>query len=160
MIEKTRPDIDEYFLKIASVVAERSTCLRHHVGAVAVRDKQILSTGYNGAPSGLKDCLELGCLRDEMNIESGTRHEICRAVHAEQNVIIQAALHGISLADATVYVTPPPCVLCAKMLVNARIKRYVTFGSYADDSFKELFEKAGIKFELHKKPPAEVTFLP
>jgi len=118
MKKGTRPTIDEYFLKIATVVAERSTCLRHHVGAVAVRDKHILATGYNGAASGLKDCLELGCLRDEMNIESGTRHEICRAIHAEQNVIIQAALHGITLGGATVYVTHPPCILCAKMLGN------------------------------------------
>jgi len=156
----TRPDIDEYFLKIASVVAERSTCLRHHVGAVAIRDKHILATGYNGAPAGLKDCLELGCLRDELHIESGTRQEICRAIHAEQNVIIQAALHGISLAGATVYVTHSPCILCAKMLVNAKIKRFVTFGSYADDSFKELFKEAGIEFEMHEKPPSTITYLP
>ena len=156
----TRPDIDEYFLKIASVVAERSTCLRHHVGAVAIRDKHILATGYNGAPAGLKDCLELGCLRDELHIESGTRQEICRAIHAEQNVIIQAALHGISLAGATVYVTHSPCILCAKMLVNAKIKRFVTFGSYADDSFKELFKEAGIEFEMYEKPPSTITYLP
>jgi len=156
----TRPDIDEYFLKVATVVAERSTCRRHHVGAVAVRDKHILATGYNGAPSGLKDCLELGCLRDELHIESGTRQEICRAIHAEQNVIIQAALHGIDLAGATVYATHPPCVLCAKMLVNAKIKRFVTFGSYADDSFNDLFQEAGIEFELREKPPSEITYLP
>ena len=160
MKKTTRPDIDEYFLKVASVVAERSTCLRHHVGAVAVRDKHILATGYNGAPAGLKDCLELGCLRDEMNIESGTRHEICRGIHAEQNVIIQASLHGASLAGATIYVTHSPCILCAKMPVNARIKCYVTFGSYADDSFKNLFQEAGIEFELHKKPPSKITYLP
>jgi len=121
----TRPDSDEYFLKIASVVAERATCRRHHVGAVAVRGKHILATGYNGAASGLKDCLELGCLRDDMNIPSGTRHEVCRGIHAEQNVIIQAALHGVSLEGATIYVTHTPCVLCAKMLVNAKIKRFV-----------------------------------
>ncbi len=119
MKELTRPDFDEYVLKIASVVAERSTCRRHHVGAVAVGNKHILTTGYNGAPSGLKDCLELGCLRDEMGIPSGERHEICRGVHAEQNVIIQAALHGISLEGSTIYCTHTPCVLCAKMLVNA-----------------------------------------
>ena len=114
----TRPDIDEYFLKIASVVAERSTCRRHHVGAVAVRNKRILATGYNGAPSGLKDCLELGCLRDELNIPSGTRQEICRGIHAEQNVIIQAGLHGVSLEGSTIYATHTPCVLCAKMLAT------------------------------------------
>ena len=160
MKRTSRPEIDEYFLKIASVVAERSTCRRHHVGAVAVRDKHILATGYNGAAAGLKDCLELGCLRDEMNVESGTRHEICRAIHAEQNVIIQAALHGVSLEGATIYVTHSPCVLCAKMLVNARIKRFVTFGSYADDSFKDLIQEAGIEFEMRKKPPANITYLP
>lgn len=160
MKEINRPEIDEYFLKVASVVSERSTCRRHHIGAVAVRDKHILATGYNGAPSGLKDCLELGCLRDELNIESGTRHEICRAIHAEQNVIIQAALHGISLSGATIYATHSPCILCAKILVNAKIKRLVTFGSYADDSFKELFKEAGIKFEVHKKPPSKITYLP
>ena len=160
MKKANRPGIDEYFLKIASVVAERSTCLRHHVGAVAVRDKHILTTGYNGAPSGLKDCLELGCLRDELNIESGTRHEICRGIHAEQNVIIQAALHGVDLTGATIYVTHSPCILCAKMLVNAQIKRFVTFGSYADESFRDLFKEARIEFELHEKPPSEITYLP
>jgi dCMP deaminase len=155
----TRPDSDEYFLKIASVVAERATCRRHHVGAVAVRGKHILATGYNGAASGLKDCLELGCLRDDMNIPSGTRHEVCRGIHAEQNVIIQAALHGVSLEGATIYVTHTPCVLCAKMLVNAKIKRFVTFGTYADDSFRDLFKEANIEFESHKKPSYSITYL-
>jgi dCMP deaminase len=154
-----RPDIDEYFLKIASVVAERSTCHRHHVGAVAVKDKHILATGYNGAPAGLKDCLELGCLRDEMKIPSGTRHEICRGIHAEQNAIIQASLHGVSLESATVYVTHNPCILCAKMLVNAKIKRFVTFGNYADNSFTDLFNEAGIEFELRDRPAAKITYL-
>lgn len=155
----TRPDIDEYFLKIASVVAERSTCRRHHVGAVAVKDKHILATGYNGAAAGLKDCLELGCLRDELNIPSGTRHEICRGIHAEQNVIIQASLHGVSLEGATVYVTHTPCILCAKMLVNARIKRFVTFGKYADDAFIKLFKEAGIEFQVRERPPFEINYL-
>jgi dCMP deaminase len=159
MRKVTRPDIDEYFLKIASVVAERSTCRRHHVGAVAVRDKHILATGYNGAAAGLKDCLELGCLRDEMKIPSGTRHEICRGIHAEQNAIIQASLHGVSLEGATVYVTHTPCILCAKMLVNARIKRFVTFGKYADESFLELFNEAGIKFELCERPSPQISYL-
>ena len=157
---QTRPDIDEYFVKIASVVAERSTCRRHHVGAVAVKDKHILATGYNGAPSGLKDCLELGCLRDELGIPSGTRQEICRGIHAEQNVIIQASLHGVSLEGSSLYCTHSPCVLCAKMLVNAKIKRFVTFGSYNDDSFVDMFREAGIEFKLHKKPPTEITHLP
>jgi len=154
-----RPDSDEYFLKIASVVAERSTCRRHHVGAVAVRNKHILTTGYNGAPAGFKDCLELGCLRDEMKIPSGTRHEICRAIHAEQNVIIQAALHGVSLEGSTIYCTHTPCVLCAKMLVNARIKRFVSFGKYEDNAFIDLFKEADIGVDLRKRPSSEITYL-
>ena len=155
----SRPDIDEYFLKIASVVAERSTCHRHHVGAVAVKDKHILSTGYNGAASGVKDCLELGCLRDEMGIPSGTRQEICRGIHAEQNVIIQAALHGSSLEGSTIYVTHTPCILCAKMLTNARIKRFVTFGRYNDDAFIDLFREAGIQVDIKPRPSSEISYL-
>jgi len=155
----TRPDTDDYFLKIASVVAERSTCRRHHVGAVAVRDKHILATGYNGAPSGLKDCLELGCLRDELNIPSGERHEICRGIHAEQNVIIQASLHGLSLEGSTIYATHTPCVLCAKMLVNAKIKRYVSFGKYNDNQFIDLFKEAGIELDIKERPPSKISYL-
>ena len=155
----TRPDTDEYFLKIASVVAERSTCRRHHVGAVAVRDKHILTTGYNGAAAGLKDCLELGCLRDELNIPSGERHEICRGIHAEQNVVIQAALHGVSLEGSTIYCTHTPCVLCAKILVNARIKRFVSFGQYNDDTFTSLFQEAGIGVDIKKRPPSRISYL-
>jgi dCMP deaminase len=154
-----RPGIDEYFLKIASVVAERSTCKRHHVGAVAVKNKHILSTGYNGAAAGVKDCLELGCLRDEMKIPSGTRHEICRGIHAEQNAIIQASLHGVSIEGATLYCTHSPCILCAKMLANARIKRFVTSGKYADDSFLDLFKEAGIEYELRPKPSSSIVSL-
>ena len=154
-----RPEFDTYCLKIASVVAERSTCRRHHVGAVAVKDKHILTTGYNGAPAGLPDCLELGCLRDELGIPSGQRHEICRAIHAEQNVIIQAALHGVSLEGSTIYCTHTPCVLCAKMLVNARIKRFVSFGRYADDSFVSLFKEAGIEFEHKRRPSSRIDRL-
>lgn len=157
---KKRPEFDEYMLKIASVVGERSTCRRHHMGAVAVRDMHILATGYNGAPSGAKDCLELGCLRDELGIASGTRQEICRAIHAEQNVIIQAGLHGVSLAGSTVYCTHTPCVLCAKMLVNAKIKRFVTFGKYNDDQFIELFREAGIEVDIKPRPSSEITYLP
>jgi dCMP deaminase len=151
-----RPGIDEYFLKIAAVVAERATCRRHHVGAVAVKDKHILSTGYNGAAAGIKDCLDLGCLREEMKIPSGTRHEICRGIHAEQNAIIQASLHGVSIAGATIYCTHSPCILCAKMLANARIKRFVTSGKYADDAFLELFAEAKIEFELKPRPSLSI----
>jgi dCMP deaminase len=129
------------------------------MGAIAVRDKHILTTGYSGAPAGAKDCLELGCLRDEQGIASGTRQEICRAIHAEQNVIIQAGLHGVSLEGSTVYCTHTPCVLCAKMLVNARIARFVSFGRYNDDTFIELFKEAGIKVDMREKPSSTVTFL-
>jgi len=154
-----RPDSDEYFLKIASVVAERSTCRRHHIGAVAVKNKHILATGYNGAPSGFKDCLELGCLRDEMNIPSGTRQEICRGIHAEQNVIIQATLHGVSLEGSIIYATHTPCVLCAKMLVNARIKRFVSFGKYDDNAFVDLFQEASIEVDIKKRPSSRISYL-
>lgn len=155
----TRLDSDEYFLKIASVVAERSTCRRHHVGAVAVRDKHILATGYNGAAAGTKDCLELGCLRDEMKIPSGTRHEICRGIHAEQNVIVQASLHGVSLEGSTIYCTHTPCILCAKMLVNAKIRRYVSFSRYSDNQFAALFKEAGIEFDIEKRPSSRISYL-
>jgi len=154
----TRPDSDEYFLKVASVVAERSTCRRHHIGAVAVRDKHILATGYNGAPSGLQDCLELGCLRDEQGIPSGERQEICRGIHAEQNVIIQASLHGVSLEGSTIYATHTPCVLCAKMLVNAKIGRYVSFGKYNDSAFINLFKEAGIEVDIKKRPSSRISY--
>ncbi len=146
----SRIGIDEYFLKIAKVVSERATCRRHNVGAVIVKNKQILTTGYNGAAAGLKDCLELGCLRDALKIPSGTRQEICRAIHAEQNAIIQAALHGVQIEGATMYCTHSPCIICAKMIANAKIKRFVTCGEYADKSFEPLFAEAGIKFEKIK----------
>jgi dCMP deaminase len=159
MKKATRPDVDEYFLKIASVVAERSTCRRHHIGAVAVKDKHILATGYNGAPSGFKDCLELGCLRDELGIPSGTRQEICRGIHAEQNVIIQATLHGVSIEGSTIYATHTPCNQCAKMLVNAKIKRYVSFGRYDDNSFVDLFREADIEVDIKERPSSQISYL-
>ena len=133
-------------MKLAWLVAERSTCLRHHVGAVIARDKRILTTGYNGAAAGTKDCIELQCLRDEMKIPSGQRHEICRAIHAEQNAIIQGGFHGINIKGSTLYCTHSPCVLCAKMIVNAGIKRVAACVEYPDPSFKELFNQAGIEY--------------
>jgi dCMP deaminase len=154
-----RPDWDSYFLKLAMLVAERSTCLRHHVGAVIVRDKRLLTTGYNGAAKGTNDCLELGCLRNELNIHSGQRHEICRAIHAEQNAIIQAGLHGININGATIYCTHSPCILCAKMLVNAGIVRLVSCTEYPDASFQELFKEAHIKYERIKRPSDKITLL-
>jgi dCMP deaminase len=159
MNQTTRPDIDEYFLKIASVIGERATCQRHHMGALAVKDKHILASGYNGAPAGLKDCLQLGCLRNQQGIPSGKSAEICRAVHAEQNVIIQAALHGVSIKGSTIYCTHSPCVLCAKMLVNVQIQRFVSFGRYADNEFLTLFKDAGIEFVLKERPSTTITLL-
>ncbi len=154
-----RPTWDEYFMKIATLVAERSTCRRHHVGAVIVRDKRILTTGYNGAAAGLKDCLELGCLREKNNIPSGERHEICRAIHAEQNAIIQAGLHGINIGAATIYCTHPPCILCAKMLANAKIKRFVSCGQYNDEGAKKLLKEAGMEFIKVDKPKDKINIL-
>ncbi len=142
-----RPKIDEYFMSIARIVATRSTCLRRKVGAVIVRDKHIISTGYNGNVSGLPHCLDVGCLRDELNIPSGTQHETCRSIHGEQNAIIQAALHGVSTKDSTIYVTHQPCIICAKILVNGGIKRVVYGDEYPDEITLEFFESAGIKTE-------------
>ncbi|MFH1854219.1 MAG: dCMP deaminase family protein [Candidatus Omnitrophota bacterium] len=155
--EAKRPDWDEYFLKMAYLVAERSTCMRHHVGAVIARNKRILTTGYNGAASGIKDCLQLGCMRNEKGIPSGERHEICRAIHAEQNAIIQAGLHGINIADSTVYCTHSPCILCAKMLTNCKIRKFVTSGFYADKNFRPLFKEAGIEYKTIKRPRLIIT---
>jgi dCMP deaminase len=154
-----RPDWDEYFLKVAMLVAERSTCRRHHVGAVLVRNKRILSTGYNGAPSGIKDCLELGCLRDELKIPSGTRHEICRAVHAEQNAIIHAGLHGTRMEKATMYCTHFPCMICAKMIVNSKIKKIIVYAEYPDKMSLSFLKKAGIIIKKIKKPSSEINSL-
>jgi dCMP deaminase len=141
-----RPSWDEYFMKLAWLVAERSTCRRHHVGAVIVRDKRILTTGYNGAAKGTKDCLSLGCLRSILNIPSGQKHEICRAVHAEQNAIIQGGYNGINIKDSILYCTHSPCVLCAKMIVNVEIKKVITNIKYPDSTFKKLFSEVGIEF--------------
>jgi len=142
-----RPSLDEYFLEIASVVGTRSTCLRNHVGAVIVRDKRIISTGYNGAPRGLAHCLDIGCIRNQENIPSGTMTERCRGVHAEQNAIIQAALHGVSTDGATLYCTHQPCILCAKMIINANIKRVVYLTPYPNPESLEFFGEAGVKVE-------------
>lgn len=154
-----RPDWDEYFLKMAYLVAERSTCLRHHVGAVIVRDRRILTTGYNGAVSGVKDCLELGCLRDEKGIPSGERHEICRAVHAEQNAIIQAGLHGINISGSAMYCTHSPCILCAKMIVNAKIIKFITCSDYADNNFHALFNEASVQYKKAGSPTLTIKKL-
>lgn len=146
-----RPSWNEYFLEMAKLVAQRSTCLRRHVGAVAVRDKRILATGYNGAPSGLPHCIDIGCLREKLNIPSGQRQELCRAVHAEQNVIIQAALHNVDLKGATLYVTNQPCVTCSKMLISCGIKEIVILDGYPDELAKRMLKEAKIKIKKMKK---------
>ena len=144
---------------MAYLTAERSTCLRHHVGAVIVKNNHLVSTGYNGAAAGVKDCTELGCLRDQMGIASGTRHEICRAIHAEQNAIIQAALHGTTTEGATLYCTHSPCTICAKMLVNAKIKKVVVVKYYPDKTYEELFKEAGVDFKVVNRPDLGIAVL-
>jgi dCMP deaminase len=129
----TRPDNDTYFMSMAELVSSRSTCLRRQVGAVIVKEKRVLSTGYNGAPKGLKHCAEVGCIRQQNNVESGTRHELCRGVHAEQNAVIQAAYFGVSIKDASIYTTNFPCVMCAKILINAGIREVVFRDDYIDE---------------------------
>jgi dCMP deaminase len=140
-----RPSWDEYFLEMARVVSRRSTCLRRNVGAVLVRDKRILATGYNGAPSGLAHCEEVGCRRAELEVASGERWELCRGLHAEQNAIIQGALHGVSLNGSVLYCTTQPCVICAKMLINAGVRRVVYEGDYADRLSLEMLREAGVE---------------
>ena len=139
-----RPSWDEYFMSIARLVAERSTCLRRKVGAILVKEKRILTTGYNGAPSGLAHCLDIGCLREKMGIPPGERHELCRGLHAEQNAIIQAAYHGISIKGATLYCTHHPCIICTKMLINAGVKDIKHQQGYADSMAEDLLEMAGV----------------
>ncbi|MHB8157021.1 MAG: deoxycytidylate deaminase [Desulfocucumaceae bacterium] len=140
-----RPSWDEYFIEITRVVAERSTCLRRKVGAVIVKDKRIVATGYNGAPSALPHCAETGCMRERMQIPSGERHELCMGLHAEQNAIIQAAVHGVSIAGGTLYATTQPCILCSKMLINAGIKRIVFAGPYPDTLALSLLTAAEVE---------------
>ncbi len=143
-----RPELDDYFMEIAKVVASRSTCLRRKAGAVLVKDKRILSTGYNGVPKGLPHCEDTGCPRAEY--PSGTHHELCRAVHSEQNAIVQAAIHGVSIEGATLYCTLQPCIICTKMLINAGIKRVVFCEDYPDDGLLNFFKQAGIPVEKIK----------
>lgn len=146
-----RPSWDEYFSEICRFLAKRSTCLRRNVGAIIVKDKRILATGYNGAPSGLRHCDEIGCLREELNIPSGQRHELCRALHAEMNAMLQAAQYGISVKDSTIYCTSQPCFICAKMIVNAGIKRVVIQADYPDEYAKKIFKEAKIEVKQINK---------
>jgi dCMP deaminase len=143
-----RPTWDEYFLAICNLVASRSTCLRRQVGAVVVKDKQILASGYNGAPTGIEHCDVVGCLREEMGVPSGQRHELCRALHAEQNAFLQAAKHGVSLNGATLYVTTQPCSICAKMIINVGIKKVIIQGEYPDEFAMGFLKEAGIEVKI------------
>lgn len=140
-----RPAWDVYFMDIADLVSKRSTCLRRSVGSVLVKDRRVLATGYNGAPSGLHHCLDVGCLREKLSVPSGERHELCRGLHAEQNAIIQAALHGVSVNNATLYCTNQPCVICAKMIINAGIIAVVIKANYRDKLAEDILKEAGVK---------------
>ncbi len=155
MKEKTkcvRPSWDEYFIEISKLVSTRSNCESRKVGAVITKDNQIISTGYNGAPKGLHHCVDAGgCLRKLNHIESGTRQEICRAVHAEQNAIISATIKGVSIKDGTIYTNTYPCSICARMLINAEIKRIVYEGDYSDPLAKEMLEESGIEIVKYNK---------
>jgi len=150
-----RPDWDEYFMEIAEVVRKRSSCLRRKVGALIVKDRRILATGYNGAPSGIPHCGEVGCLRAQLGVPSGERHELCRGIHAEQNAIVQAAYLGVSIDGSTLYCTNQPCVLCAKMLINAGVKRIVIKEGYPDELAQQMLADAGLKIEMIGEKSAE-----
>lgn len=142
---KTRPTWDNYFLELADLVASRSTCLRRQVGAVLVKEERIISTGYNGAPRGLHHCLDLGCLREEQGIPSGHRYELCRGVHAEQNAIINAAYYGVSTRGGVIYCTNQPCIICARMIINAGIVKVVHRGDFDDTLALQFMQEAGIE---------------
>jgi len=151
MKENSRPNWDEYFLSIAKLVSKRSTCLRRKVGAVLVKNKRILATGYNGAPSNIKHCKITGCLREKLKIPSGERHELCRGLHAEQNAFLQAALHGVSVEAGKIYATNQPCIICVKMLINAGIKEIVIADRYPDKIARDFLKEARIKVRVLKK---------
>ncbi len=152
-----RPSWDEYFMRMAYLVSTRSTCTRRKVGAVIVKDKRILATGYNGPPKGLAHCDVTGCIREDLNVPSGERHELCRGLHAEQNAIIQAAVHGVSIRGATIYVTNHPCVVCAKMLINAEIKEIVYSEGYPDDLAQLMLLESNINVRKFTLPQEEIV---
>ncbi|MCM8825738.1 MAG: cytidine/deoxycytidylate deaminase family protein [Candidatus Omnitrophica bacterium] len=144
----SRPEWDDYFLRIAVLVSERSTCLRRNVGALLVKEKRILATGYNGAPSGIRHCDETGCLREQLKIPPGERHELCRGLHAEQNAIIQAAYHGVSIRESVLYITCHPCSVCAKMIINSGIKKVVVLEGYPDELASIMLKEAGVSVKF------------
>ncbi len=140
-----RPSWQQYFMEMALLAAKRSTCLRRQVGAVLVRDNQVISTGYNGSPKGVRHCAEVGCLREKNGVPSGQQHELCRGVHAEQNAIIQAAINGSSTRGGTIYCTHQPCSICARLIINAEIKTVYCANTYPDELAEQLFEEAGVE---------------
>lgn len=141
---RVRPDWDTYFMEMARLASLRSSCLRRAVGAVLVRDKRLLATGYNGVPSGVTHCEETGCLREKLNVPSGERHELCRGLHAEQNAIIQAALHGVSTKGAVLYCTNLPCIICAKMLINSGVRKVYYLDGYCDTLTEQMLSEVGL----------------
>ncbi len=150
-LERKRPTVDEYFISFAKLASTRSTCVRRQVGAVFVRDKHILATGYNGSPANMPHCTTETCLRLKTGIKPGERHELCRGVHAEQNAIIQCALHGVSSRGATLYVTHSPCTICAKMLINAGVIRVVVTRKYPDEDGIQMLKDSGVKVNFLEK---------
>ena len=150
--KSTRPSWDRYFADIATLVSKRSTCLRRKVGAVIVKQRRVLSTGYNGTPSGIAHCDVTGCIREKLGIPSGQRHELCRGLHAEQNALLQASLYGISLDGSSLYCTTQPCIICVKMLINAGIKEVAVLDGYPDKLAQEFLKEAKIKVRRVKKP--------
>ncbi|MBW1940066.1 MAG: cytidine/deoxycytidylate deaminase family protein [Deltaproteobacteria bacterium] len=147
MEDQGRPSWETYFMDICILVATRSTCLRRSVGAIIVKDKRILATGYNGAPSGIAHCIETGCMREKLNVPSGERHEMCRGIHAEQNAILQAALHGVSIKGAALFCTNLPCSICTKMIINAGIKKIYYLDGYPDPNpmSKDMLREADVQ---------------
>lgn len=145
-----RPSWDQYFMEMAEIAKKRSTCLRRQVGAVLVKDRRLLTSGYNGAPAGIRHCDEVGCLRDQLKVPSGERHELCRGTHAEQNALIQAAFHGIKIEGATLYVTHQPCSICARLIINAGIQRVVYQGDYPDPMSMDMLKEARVTLEIYR----------
>ena len=151
---RVRPDWDTYFMEMAKLASKRSSCLRRAVGAVLVKDRRLLATGYNGVPSGVTHCEVTGCLREKLSVPSGERHELCRGLHAEQNAIIQAAFHGVSIREAVLYCTNLPCIICAKMLINAGVRRIVYVEGYADALTEEMLREVGMELvRLEERAP-------
>lgn len=144
-MNSSRPSWDEYFMNITHDVAKRATCVKRNVGAIIVKDHRLLTTGYNGAPKGFEHCTESSCIRKQRNVPSGERHELCRGLHAEQNAIIQAAVHGVKIDGGTLYCTYQPCVICVKMMINAGIKRLVYSGGYPDELAAEMLKESDLE---------------